>query len=95
MDPKKPKFELSPLAQQSIDDEKLRKVYKPLQLTHARVKELCESFFNGKTITVLKELDSYDDRNFLLTMALGDDSTPVQYVFKVHNGEYIANWCTS
>lgn len=86
MDPKKAKLELSPLAQQSIDDEKLRKVYKPLQLSHDHVEELCQSLFNGKTITILKELDSYDDRNYLLTMALDDSSTTSQYVFKVHNG---------
>lgn len=63
-------------------DEEMRKLLKP-KCTLEQAQEAVQKAYakEGQTIKILKELDSYDDQNF---MAERDDGT--KYLVKLHNG---------
>ena len=63
-------------------DEERRKAEKP-QISESEAAELARALF-GVDVQAVKELDSYDDRNFQLTV--GIDSGVEYYTLKVHNG---------
>ena len=64
-----------------LSDEELRKLFKPLvseeQAKEVILKSYCKQ---GQSVEVLKQLDSYDDVNFMVKL---NDSL---YLLKVHNG---------
>jgi len=66
------------------DDEKLRKLLKPKASSKQIVQVLEESYCNndidGSTCKVIKELESYDDNNFLVSIQ------GTKYLLKVSNG---------
>ena len=65
----------------SADEEARRKLEKPVVGTAQAASLALELFGLTAEPDSLKELDSYDDRNFLLRTAAGE-----QFVLKVHNG---------
>jgi len=70
-------------------DEEMRKLLKP-NPTNEQVVEALKNGYSKPSIKIIKELDSYDDKNFLVET---DDGT--QYLAKVHNGveslDYVKN----
>lgn len=73
----------------SPSDEEMRKLLKP-NPTHEQVVEALQTGYHENSIKIIKELDSYDDSNFLVQT---DNGT--KYLAKVHNGveslDYIKN----
>jgi len=61
-------------------DEEMRKLLKPAPSADEVVSALRSS--HGRTFTVVKELESYDDVNYLVT----DGESGTKYLAKVHNG---------
>ena len=70
-----------PIDHISADEEARRKLEKPVVGTAQAASLALELFGLTAEPDSLKELDSYDDRNFLLRTAAGE-----QFVLKVHNG---------
>jgi Ser/Thr protein kinase RdoA (MazF antagonist) len=66
----------------SPSDEEMRKLLKP-NPTQEQVLEALESNYlaPGQTFKILKELDSYDDKNYMVQASDG-----VHYLAKIHNG---------
>ena len=60
-------------------EEEMRKLLKPIPTNEQVVEALLKS--HGPTFKIVKELDSYDDKNYLVET---DDGT--QFLAKVHNG---------
>ena len=63
-------------------DEERRKAEKP-QISESEAAEVARALF-GVDVQAIKELDSYDDRNFQLTVGIGSEVE--YYTLKVHNG---------
>ena len=66
---------------ESLTDEEIRKLLKP----HPTIEEAREAFQKGyakvdQIVTIVRELDSYDDKNYLV------DISGTLYLGKVHNG---------
>lgn len=70
------------------DDETRRKREKPGPLSKQTVATLAKTLFNIVIdIETVKELDSYDDRNFYIRVDdQNDQDDQKEYTFKVHNG---------
>jgi len=73
----------------SSNDEKLRKSLKP-DPTNEQVIQAITSTYHQKA-TIIKELESYDDRNYLIELTSNDDSDSsgskkIRYLCKVYNG---------
>lgn len=70
-------------------DEEMRKLWKP-NPTPAQVVEALQNGYD-KTVKIVKELDSYDDVNYLVQ----DCNDGTEYLAKIHNGveslEYVKN----
>lgn len=64
------------------EEEERRKLRKPLELPAAAARSLLEERWGVSSPEVLRELVSYDDRNY----AVRDASGGARYVLKVHNG---------
>eukprot|EP00501_MAST-03F_sp_TOSAG23-6_P002556 GSMAST32.ASY1.ANO1.2696.1 assembled CDS len=64
----------------AMDDEVQRKLQKPKDISKDEVMKLAKSLY-GFDVNSVCSLDSYDDLNFYIKEAQGNE-----YVFKVHNG---------
>mmetsp|Transcript_9183 Transcript_9183/g.13346 ORF Transcript_9183/g.13346 Transcript_9183/m.13346 type:complete len:650 (+) Transcript_9183:48-1997(+) len=62
----------------NLSDEEMRKLLKPAPIDDQILVSLNESY--GPGISIVKELDSYDDVNYLIEM------DGIKYLAKVHNG---------
>jgi len=66
----------------SSNDEKLRKSLKPDPTNEQVIQAISETY--QQEVTIVKELESYDDRNYLIE--LGSSGTKTKYLCKVYNG---------
>eukprot|EP00947_MAST-08B_sp_MAST-8B-sp1_P001723 g1723.t1 len=66
-------------------DEERRKAEKPV-CSDDEARSLAGSLFGMTDITSIKELESYDDRNFRVKGRLPSDKEERTYTLKVHNG---------
>ena len=69
-------------AQAPSSDEEMRKLLKPNPTDEEVLAVLSETYPNMK-LKIVKELDSYDDKNFLVVDTANDET---KYLAKVHNG---------
>jgi Ser/Thr protein kinase RdoA (MazF antagonist) len=72
-----------------ISDEELRKLTKPNPSNEELLTLIKESFSEDPStakVEIRKQLDSYDDRNFLITL------DGVKYLLKIHNGVESADY---
>ena len=65
----------------TLSDEQMRKLLKP-KVPEDRIIQIIKDHYasEGQRVTLIKEMDSYDDQNFYVR--IGDK----HYLFKVHNG---------
>jgi Ser/Thr protein kinase RdoA (MazF antagonist) len=66
-------------------EENLRKQLRPPSLSSTEISQL--SLQGLENITLIRELDSYDDRNYLIQASLNNNTTTTsKFVLKFHNG---------